>query len=642
MLIVGLQCGHDASVAIISDGRILLHLERERVSRKRHARKMTAELIDEALAYCGLAAADVDYFALCATQKSGYLSETPERLRFHYDWDTAERLGEHLFRRTVFDRAQRISAELSYENAEEGQVLFNSEWPDMADLWTTRKGMGLIDELPPEVLEKVFTTPSLASSQALPMKVVFDGREYPAVGVMHQLSHAASAFYQSGFEAAPVLSHDNGDPVRQPQIYSGGMLFYGEGRRLLPIWTAPIPAGLIYSRAAEWLRLGSFAGPGKLMGLSAYGDPVFHQDRFVGDIERLASLYVNPAEDVRWQTVYGWFNAVQLRADERGYNRDEDAFSAFGKDLAASAQRTFEELVLHVLARLQVLLVKTGRMGPALCLSGGCALNCPANSRIVEETEFTSVFVPPSCDDGGLSIGAALYLHHHVLGHERIGGADHSRCVASLGRDSSKTEIDRALTAASGEFEIEQGIDVAERAAEVLADDRVVALYQGRSESGPRALGHRSLLADPRQSGNWARVNRLKTREAWRPFAPACLSERLRVHFDGGPEHSPHMLFTYRVRSKGLGAITHADGSARTQTVVPGSGVFRDLIEAFDRRTGLPVVLNTSLNGPGEPIVETPNHALDFMRRTDTDVLYIENNRIRRRGSQDDTRPTTR
>lgn len=632
MIIVGIQCGHDASVAVLADGKLLVHLERERVTRLRHDRDMSADLIQQALDYCGLATGDVDLFAVCTTQSLGFRSDQPDRLTFTYDWDTAERLGRDRFQDGVFRNAIRYAGMVDPSTVSASiSLLANSEAPDMDRLWTTKQSMMAIDAADGETLAGVVSAPGRRSGHVLPMNVVLDGRCYPAVGVMHQLAHASAAFYQSGFEVAAVLSHDNGQPVRFRYGYPGGMLFHGEGRSLVPIWTAPIAAGLVYSRVAERLRLGGFAGPGKLMGLSAYGRPVFFDPDFVGDLPRLDDRYVDLEVAERDRTTHGWFRAVEERARNLGYAVGSDPLSPYGKDIAATAQKTFEELVLYALDRLRVLLEKTGRMGPNLCLSGGCALNCPANSRIVQETAFSSVFVPPSCDDGGLSIGAALYVYHHMLGHDRTDSLAPEQNIAAAGRVATSAAVSGALDSVASEFVVESGIDLAGRVAEDLAGDRVVALYQGRSESGPRALGHRSLLADPRRAENWPRVNGLKSRELWRPFAPACLSERLRDYFDGGPEHSPHMLFTYRVRSKDLPAVTHVDGSARTQTVAPGSGVFREVIEAFDRRTGVPVVLNTSLNGPGEPIVETPEQAIEFLRRTTVDAVYVENNRIGRR-----------
>lgn len=630
MVIVGLQCGHDASVAVVADGRVLLHLERERVSRQRHAHWVTADLVHDALTYCGLSASDVDLFALCTTQSTSFGSESPERLRFAYAWETAAKLGTERFHRTLFDFAETVSAGSTYGDDAGRQHVHNCEWPYMPGIWGTDRGMRLIDDLDAGALGRIFQDPNLDRISVLPMTVTLDGRTVPAIGVMHHLSHAAAAFYQSGFDTAAVFSHDNGDPRRYGNAYKGGMLFYGEGRSLRPIWTAPVAAGLIYSRAARSLGLGRFAGPGKLMGLSAYGRPELHDPQFVGDVDALADLYWNE-NGGELASVYGWFRTAQARAQSLGYRLDEGPISDYGKSLAASAQRSFEELSLYALERLQSLLTKTGRMGPNLCLSGGCALNCPTNSRIVEQTDFSSVFVPPSCDDGGLSIGAALYVYHHMLGHDRTEGRALGENIAPIGRAASTSAIATALDGAAGEFEVERGINLADRAAGDLAADRVVAVFQGRAESGPRALGHRSLLADPRRTENWARVNGIKSRELWRPFAPACLQERLREHFDGGPLESPHMLFNYRVRSKHLGAVTHVDGSARVQTVRPGSGPFRRIIEEFDKRTGTPVVLNTSLNGPGEPIVETPEQAIELLRRTATDTLYVENNRIGKR-----------
>ncbi len=638
MLIVGLQCGHDAAVTVLVDGEIRVHLELERKIRTRHAGPMMAELIDDALSMCGVAAAEIDLFALCTTQGSSYGSTDGARLRFDYDWRTAERLGEHRFSEALYKRACVLEAQPKRGpgNTDSGPTrLLNTEWPpNLPELWADPAGMGAIDTADPDDLSALFDAGDPTRSYVLPMRVTFDGQAFAAVGVLHQLAHAAAAFYQSPFEAAPIIAHDNGAPFEHLG-YRGGMIFYGEGNRLIPLWRARIAAGLLYSRTAWRLGLGRMPGPGKLMGLSAYGPAEFYDGRFIGDAVALSDVYDPPGlagyEDRMWDGLRGWFAAVDTAAAAAGFGDADDPFSPLGHRMAATAQKTFEELVLYTVERTRLLLDRTGRSTGPLCLSGGCALNCPTNSRIVEETVFDKVFVPPSCDDGGLSTGAALLVQHHVLGQPRRETSSLDRNVAYLGREASEGEVSAALSARSGALEVEEGVDTASRVAEDLADDRVVAVFDGRAESGPRALGHRSLLADPRRRETWDRVNRIKRREWWRPFAPACLAERLRDHFDGGPEHSPHMLFNYRVRSDSLGAVTHVDGTARTQTVGRDGGTFRAIIEAFEDRTGLPVVLNTSFNGPGEPIVDTADDALRFIETSEADALYIKNRRISRR-----------
>ncbi|MGH6885094.1 MAG: carbamoyltransferase C-terminal domain-containing protein, partial [Geminicoccales bacterium] len=274
--------------------------------------------------------------------------------------------------------------------------------------------------------------------------------------------------------------------------------------------------------------------------------------------------------------------------------------------------------------------MKLGRL--PLCYAGGTALNCPANSLIAQDGRFTSVHVPPWCDDSGLALGAALALYHNVLDQPLPARAAEGAAVdAYLGARIPEAEIDAALQRHGAAIVCESVPDGADIAAQDVAADRVIAWFEGRSEIGPRALGHRSILADPRKPENWGRVNRIKGREAWRPFAPAVLTDRAAEWFDGLPLPSPHMLFTAQVKSIDLPAITHVDGSSRIQTVDESCGAFHRLLRRFDSLTGCPVVLNTSFNGPGEPIVESPDDALQFFLQSDLDALYLEGRRVRKR-----------
>jgi carbamoyltransferase len=241
------------------------------------------------------------------------------------------------------------------------------------------------------------------------------------------------------------------------------------------------------------------------------------------------------------------------------------------------------------------------------------------------------VWVEPACDDGGLALGSALVLYHSILDFPRNEAAVPASPYLGVRHDGE--EVRRALARVGDAITIQRG-DAIHNAARDLDEDRVIGWYEGRSEAGPRALGHRSILADPRRAENWPRVNRIKDREPWRPLAPAVLAEEAGHWFTGAPSESPYMLFNARVTSDRIPAVTHVDGTARIQTVDAYCGEFRRLVEAFFSRTGIPVVLNTSFNGPAEPLVEAPDDALDFFLRSDLDVLYLDGYRVVRRGKE--------
>jgi carbamoyltransferase len=303
-------------------------------------------------------------------------------------------------------------------------------------------------------------------------------------------------------------------------------------------------------------------------------------------------------------------------------------FSDFGKAIAATAQKFFEENSLYALRALEKVAQSFGGQAQNLCMTGGAALNCPANTRIFKETQFENIFIPPSCDDGGLSIGAAMYGYHQVLQKPRAPQPDLSENIALNGRQFGAAEIKETVVKNKSVLEISDCQNFASGVCKEIADGKVVAVMTGRSEIGPRALGNRSILADPRKADNWRRVNQIKDREHWRPFAPACLKERLADYFDGGPSDSPHMLFNYNVKSTTIPAVTHVDKSARVQTVNKSKTSMRALLEEFYRQHDIPVLLNTSFNGRGEPIVERPDDAIEILKKGKIDAVFISNMKI--------------
>jgi carbamoyltransferase len=287
------------------------------------------------------------------------------------------------------------------------------------------------------------------------------------------------------------------------------------------------------------------------------------------------------------------------------------------RDVAASMQRRLEEVVLGLLRDLHA-----RTRSDALCMAGGVALNCVVNGKVLTETPFRRLYVQPAANDAGTSVGAAFHVYHHVLGRPRSFVMDH----AYLGPSFTAERCQRALAAAGLSFASLSPEVLVERTAAALAEGRIVGWFQGRMEFGPRALGNRSILADPRRSEMKDVLNaRIKHREPFRPFAPSILEEATGRYFD--QDHpSPFMLLTYRVRPERVPEIpapTHVDGTGRLQTVNrEQNGRFHDLLQAFASRTGVPVLLNTSFN-ENEPICCTPEEAVDTFLRTRMDVLVL-------------------
>ena len=316
------------------------------------------------------------------------------------------------------------------------------------------------------------------------------------------------------------------------------------------------------------------------------------------------------------------------------YKKGGFPFDTYKCDFAASIQYLFEQQSLFAIQNLQKINERAGSVSQSLCLSGGGALNCPANSLIWREAQYRNVFVPPTSDDGGLALGAAWYLLHTVMRRPRRVQLSDCSSAAYLGHQVLEQEVKEAIALERQHLVVTVPIDPPEQAGEDIAADKVIAWFNGRSEVGPRALGNRSILANPSQSHNWKRVNKIKNREEWRPFAPAILEEEAPSWFSGAPLPSPFMLFTATVkRPAEIPAVTHVDGSARVQTVSKKGSPFRRVLESMQRHSGIPVVLNTSLNGPGEPIVNRPIEAINLFLSSDLDVLYLLGHRINKKKS---------
>jgi carbamoyltransferase len=446
--------------------------------------------------------------------------------------------------------------------------------------------------------------------------------------VEHHRAHLASAFFCSPFDEAAVLSIDGfGDFVST-------MWARGRGASLEVIGSVGYPhsLGILYTAITQWLGFPKYGDEGKVMGLAPYGQPRY-LDRLrpavslTDDGFRLdTSFFTHASEGVAMTWDAGSPQIGRLFTprllEELGPPREPDApLTEHHHDVAATLQALTEEVVLH-LCRL----VHRATGARRLCLAGGVALNSVANGKIRSSTPFEEVFIQPAAGDGGTSLGAALWVQHQVLGRPRSFVMAHASTGPAFDDAQCKQAIDRAsLDGVAVEHLVDDAARAA-RTARAIADGRVVGWFQGQMELGPRALGNRSVLADPRRAEMKDLLNRrIKHREPFRPFAPAVLAERAGEWFvDAQPSPAMLLVLPFRPEKRALvPAVAHVDGSGRLQTVERAHNPrYYDVIAAFERATGVPLVLNTSFN-ENEPIVCTPDEALACFQRTAMDVLVL-------------------
>jgi len=424
--------------------------------------------------------------------------------------------------------------------------------------------------------------------------------------VPHHLAHAASAGLASPYlDDADVLVLDG-----RGESASHLAGHYDRGQvEVFRTQELPHSLGLLYEDVTQHLGFLRSSDEYKVMALASYGRP-----RFLEELRR--SVCATGDGGFRTDPV-DWSSLVKPRLPDEEWTSDH-------ADLAASVQHLLEEVLLELAAWLHE---RSG--APALTLAGGVALNCVANTRLLADSPYDRVWVQPAAGDAGTALGGAL----HVARAE--GEATAPMPGADLGRGWNDAELEAWLTTARLPYD--RPADVADEVAACLAANGVVAWFQGRSEYGPRALGHRSLLAHPGHPANLERLNDVKGREQFRPVAPMVREERAAEIFGRGPLPSPYMLFVHDVAPQWrdrIPAVVHVDGTARVQTVAAGDEpLVARVLERFEARTGLPVVVNTSLNTAGRPMVDDPRDALECFGSAPVDLLAIGPFVVRRPGS---------
>ncbi|MEK7944924.1 carbamoyltransferase C-terminal domain-containing protein [Pigmentiphaga sp. YJ18] len=560
---------HDCSATLVRDGVVLAAAEEERFTHVKHGKRpvpfTTWQLPFHAIDYC-LAQAGIDL---------------PQVDHFAYSYDPSLLLQE---------QAVDGHITLPLEPSRGGSpTATTSPWDPLFLSYVVNAPRQLADGAPHHLQERFRG----ATSSDIQRRWHF---------VEHHLAHEASAFLAAPFDDAAVLTMD-GRGERATTSY--GHYSGGAYRRIKQI-DLPHSLGLLYEEVTRHLGFLHSSDEYKVMALASFGEPR-HAD-FFEEIMRVGDdggYTVSPLSLVQR---FG-------PARHRGGPLEEHHY-----DLARSLQFALEQTVERMARWLHR---ETG--SPNLCMAGGVALNCVMNARLRERGPFREVWVQPAAGDSGTSLGAALWVDSQQrAGHERRWSMEHAFLGPEFGDDEIEAFLQRSKLA------YRRPADIAEATAELLAQDRIVGWFQGRMEFGPRALGARSILASPIDPGMQSRLNEIKDREDFRPVAPVVMEERARDWFATsrpGPIVAPFMLFVFDVladKADRIPAVRHTDGTARVQTVRRDQHpMYYDLLAAFERRTGVPVLVNTSFNTRGEPVVCTPRDAIECFWTSPLDALAI-------------------
>lgn len=550
-----------ASAALLKNGTVVAGAAEERFDRRKMSRKFPREAIQHCLSVDKSKMEDIDYVAV--------------------GWNPGIYLGTYNYR---FSDAARWRPEFLYQ--------------------IPNNVLRLLEDKSVDYVEQIFKQPKGK------MRILY---------VTHHLAHAANAFYLSPFNEAAILTVDGRGEEETA--------FFGAGKKnkITSLKTVPFPhsLGLFYSAVTQFLGFEPHADEWKVMALAAYGD------RDNSEYEKFKKI-VELKPDGMFETDITYFDYV-LYGRPHFYSdkfpllfgeprKPDELITKRHRQIAAALQQITEEALVHMLVWLAK---KTKQKN--LVVSGGVFMNSVFNGKIHELTPFENVFISSCPDDSGIALGAAAYVHHDILGLPRMRPMEHNY----WGPEYSDKEIKETI--AKYKLNATHVKDVEKRAAKMLADGKIIGWFQGKMEFGQRALGNRSILADPRRAEMKDLVNRvIKYRESFRPFAPSVLEEHVATYFDcEACARVPFMERVFRIRPEKrdlIPAVTHVDGSGRLQTVGRKHNPrYYKLIEEFGKLSGIPIVLNTSFNLKGEPIVCTPTDAIRTFNSSGLDALVMGN-----------------
>jgi carbamoyltransferase len=606
MNILGIHSGHDASYALITDGKLVSSIAVERFSRNKKDQILSRESLDKFLQGNGITLDDIDYITMGFWNKD-YVDwmDIYSPLEVSYPFS---QMGTYNKESIILNHLENYT-----NKVQETEFGYTLPW--------------YIDRIQPPYSNSVVT-----GTYVLNLNCYIYGynRMIPGFFVDHHMAHAASAYYTSPFNTAAVLTADGS--MNDPENCSG--YYIGEGNKLSQFREPGLMIGTFYDAATEFLGLGpGTIKAGVLMGLASYGKVSGHvkkhADEWLKPIwQRNSPVQDNQYIDWLFSQVTGKFPHIKgLRKEIQNGDGDAHFYQRKYQAVYNKGDYNMQEVMDHA-ANIQYLCERAMVMYSQqlfeetqafndgnLCLAGGVALNCNANFKVKVETGFDNIHFFPACGDDGISAGSALFVTHNVFNYPRVDYASNE--IAYLGMDYDHQPANNSGYTA---MPLDNSV-----IAQKLSEGQIVCWFQGRSELGPRALGNRSFVTDPRYLNMKDVLNsRVKYREWFRPFAPVVLNELKQEWFDMDFE-SPYMLYTVPCkRPQEIPSVAHIDNSSRVQTLTrEHHPKFYNLIEEFYKVTGVPVVMNTSLNVKGEPIVETPEDAMKLFHESDVEVLVI-------------------
>jgi carbamoyltransferase len=611
MIILGINAYHgDAAAAIIKGGQVIAAVEEERFNRFKHCAGFPIDAIKYCLRQAKVGIEEIDHIGI---------SRDP---------------SAHLHKKILFaaTRAAKQVAGASGKGQEAVATLTDEEVASENGNSRNGKPTGIFAQIK-DRLGNAAKVRDLKDEVARQLGVAKNTIRAQFHNVEHHRAHLASAFYVSPFEKAALLSIDGfGD-------FISTMWAVGEGNSIEVLGQVEYPhsTGIVYTATTQFLGFPYYGDEGKVMGLAPYGNP-----RFINEFREIIRTEENGQFRLNLDYFRHHAEGVEMTWDQGspviGRIFSDEFARTFGparlpgnplsdreRDIAASLQLRLEEVGFHVLNHLHE---KTGLTD--LGLAGGVAYNSVMNGKILLNTPFRRVFIQPAAGDSGTALGVCYEIYNRILRRER---SEHME-GAYTGPEFDKDQIRSALEQSEVNYEEYSDRDVTNRAAQDIADGLVVGWFQGRMEFGPRALGNRSIVVDPRRAEMKDILNeRIKKREPFRPFAPSILEERIGEYFEQ-THPAPTMLMVYQIREEKrsqIPAVTHVDGSGRLQTVSRSvNDRYYQLISDFNELTGVPVILNTSFN-ENEPIVCTPQEAINCFLKTRMDVLYVGNFAVRRK-----------